>query len=949
MLRVPGVVQLFDEGRDGDDAFLVMELIDGVAFPGRSLPSSWSDVAPTVISLLETLALVHAHGVVHRDLKPSNVFVDANGRPTLLDFGIALDERDATLTGKNETLGTPAYLAPEQFAGEPVGPAADLYALGTMLYETLSGDLPFGRLPRMATMFARAFRVPPPLLEVAPDVPGHVAEVVDSMLRRSPADRPRSAGAVIELLRGRLSTPPSADAPVIVDANLVSAILARAQGGQAVDVVGPPDAGHFRALRAAAEVFAAAGQEVLYLERSHRPFAALTALVSGATATEGLDAVAQRVENGLRTRLRGGAVVVAEHVEAIDRWSRGVLDRVRGEGLVMRGFVAREGLPTDAIEAHPLDDASLRALIAGPDRILHLKEDGARLLRARTGGHALGVEREVRRWLRAGLARWDGSSLTLRRDDLARIEAEPQRPTDPTHSAASSREVGGHHRDILVWIVLAWPVATTTLLSAATGTARWEIEAAVAELMQDGLVYEEPDGSLMTAVPLPVAELWPAERIDEAHRALGRVTAVGTEGRMRHLLAGSSGRLELLAGVVAEAVAVTRQLTGRGLLGRAEAILRESLMHLRRHGAAGAELEAPLLAAWVDVALAQNTPHAIDRVLYELSRAEQLSASHHAMEALSRAALSARTNGEHALALANSLPFMDDPRLEWWRHSVRVIAARRCSQADEEQVLADVAVWADGVNTPEAAASLAGWRARLRYRQGRFVEAAELWLEAMRGETLPERQLSAMTGAASGLMEAARLDEAGRLAHDALDAARAARHVYFEARAEWLVRAVYYRRCQALQPDEELVAVVGLVGVSDLEALVCLTEAAVAWRVGQTETCARLASRVSELWRRSGWSWPVVLPQSLELVVARTDVVDQAKALMHQAVDCPIASVGIQALGLLAFGFPQLREGLRAAIEMQAKTVDRHLWEIRMEVISVREALVAVGVHGGGF
>ncbi|MEO1233903.1 MAG: serine/threonine-protein kinase, partial [Myxococcota bacterium] len=142
LLREPGVVRLLDDFEEDEAVHLVMSLVDGKPFPGAFV-DGWDSLEPVVVSILETLARVHSAGVVHRDLKPANVLVDARASPVLLDFGLAsgsvIGDR---LTTDGEIVGTPHYLAPEQAFGAEVDGRADLYALGAMLYEALSGRVP---------------------------------------------------------------------------------------------------------------------------------------------------------------------------------------------------------------------------------------------------------------------------------------------------------------------------------------------------------------------------------------------------------------------------------------------------------------------------------------------------------------------------------------------------------------------------------------------------------------------------------------------------------------------------------------------------------------------------------------------------------------------------------------------------------------------------------------
>ena len=223
------------------------------------------------MALLETLARVHALGIVHRDLKPANVLVTPDGRPIILDFGIshfAAPGRE-DVTTRNELIGTPAYLAPEQFNGDPVTARTDLYTLGVMLYEALSGRLPHLHENVWKLLRARMMEPSPPLRGVAPDVPESVARVVDAMLAISPADRPRSAGAVLGMLQGsrEISAPSlprfGADAPL-------RALVDAALRGRSAVVVGPPGSGRTRCLDDAAAKLARRGRQILRMAGGRR-------------------------------------------------------------------------------------------------------------------------------------------------------------------------------------------------------------------------------------------------------------------------------------------------------------------------------------------------------------------------------------------------------------------------------------------------------------------------------------------------------------------------------------------------------------------------------------------------------------------------------------------------------------------------------------------------------
>jgi serine/threonine-protein kinase len=133
------------------------------------------------------LQVAHDGGVVHRDVKPGNLLLRPDGRLSVTDFGIAHAAGAAALTRTGQVVGTASYLSPEQASGRPVSPATDLYALGVVAYECLSGDRPFERDDPVAVLLAHLQTPPPPL---PPDVPAPVAELVHRLLAKDPADRP---------------------------------------------------------------------------------------------------------------------------------------------------------------------------------------------------------------------------------------------------------------------------------------------------------------------------------------------------------------------------------------------------------------------------------------------------------------------------------------------------------------------------------------------------------------------------------------------------------------------------------------------------------------------------------------------------------------------------------------------------------------------------------------
>src|SRR3954449_3977538 len=193
----PNLVTVYDAGEANDQPYLVMQLIEGdtLADELRRGPIGPERTARYGAALADALAYVHAQGFVHRDVKPANVLIAGDGRVHLADFGIArlVDSAHEPRTG--DVLGTPGYFSPEQVTGEPVGPPTDIYALGIVLIECVTGERPFEG-GAMEVALARVNR--------SPDIPASLPEEWRTLLRamtmRDPAQRP-NAVVVADSLR----------------------------------------------------------------------------------------------------------------------------------------------------------------------------------------------------------------------------------------------------------------------------------------------------------------------------------------------------------------------------------------------------------------------------------------------------------------------------------------------------------------------------------------------------------------------------------------------------------------------------------------------------------------------------------------------------------------------------------------------------------------------------
>jgi len=216
----PGIAQVYDYGEDGEAAspYLVMELVDGpslarVLAAGPLTPAHAMDVLAQAAAGLQA---AHVAGLVHRDVKPGNLLVGPSGQVKITDFGIAHAAWSAPITQTGALVGTPAYLAPERITGGPATPASDLYSLGVVGYQCLTGTVPFEGIPYEVTAAHRHRTLPP----LAPAVPAGVAELIMDLTAKDPAGRPASAGEVAvragqlrDALAERPAAPPPASEP----------------------------------------------------------------------------------------------------------------------------------------------------------------------------------------------------------------------------------------------------------------------------------------------------------------------------------------------------------------------------------------------------------------------------------------------------------------------------------------------------------------------------------------------------------------------------------------------------------------------------------------------------------------------------------------------------------------------------------------------------------------
>jgi hypothetical protein len=348
-LRLPGIVEFVATGRASDGApYLVMEWLAGETLAGR-LERSGLEVREAVElarAVVIPLAAMHDRGLVHRDIKPENLVVGERAADVrLIDLGLARAEvAQARITATGVVLGTPGYMAPEQIRGEAIDARVDVFALGCVLYECLTGYAAFSGDNYLAVRSKVLLSAPPPLPALCPEVPGDLERLVTAMIAKAPAQRPAHAGEVGAVLaalgplpvgpRRRWNAPRPPTLPTVRGGPAARETATDCTGVVLVETALPEDLAAIAALRVAAaregatlEVMASgavvASIRATAIEtvapRIARTALALRALLPSAPIAIGsglgevdalFDQTASMLEHAVRATIFGGAAAV---------------------------------------------------------------------------------------------------------------------------------------------------------------------------------------------------------------------------------------------------------------------------------------------------------------------------------------------------------------------------------------------------------------------------------------------------------------------------------------------------------------------------------------------------------------------------------------------------------------------------------------------------------------
>ncbi len=340
---------------------------DAETLPPASCPSDMTRLRHVFHQLAEGLDALHVGGRLHRDLKPSNVLVTRAGRVVIVDFGLVIESRSGTETSVSRVAGTPAYMAPEQAVGLQLSPASDWYATGVMLYESLTGRLPF-QGPGLVPLFDKQTREPPPPRSLVAGIPEDLDALCEALLRRSPTSRPR-ASEIVERLHApaaaaSMRSLPSIQVPLVGRSPHLAVLrdaFALVAKGQAVTVHirGTSGMGKTTLIRHFLDGLVREGAPVILEGRCYQresvPYKGIDSVVD---ALAGYLSMRPTVEAALLLPRDAQAIVrlfpVLGQIAAVRRSPQRDLDSIDAQDLRRRGFAALRELLARIAEERPL-------------------------------------------------------------------------------------------------------------------------------------------------------------------------------------------------------------------------------------------------------------------------------------------------------------------------------------------------------------------------------------------------------------------------------------------------------------------------------------------------------------------------------------------------------------------------------------------------------------------
>ncbi|MDX1618583.1 MAG: protein kinase [Balneolaceae bacterium] len=207
-LSHPNIAQVYAIEEEGDELFIVMEYLEGEELQKVIASGSLTEEQKIEIALQVAQALQAAHekGVIHRDVKPGNIMIDPKGNARMMDFGLARIQGSEHITKTGDTLGTPAYMSPEQVRGGEIDERSDIWSYGVVLYELFTGERPFQGVYEPAILYAITENEPEPASDVTPNIPEYIERIIHRCLQKAPDERYQDIGTLIDEIHKQHST-----------------------------------------------------------------------------------------------------------------------------------------------------------------------------------------------------------------------------------------------------------------------------------------------------------------------------------------------------------------------------------------------------------------------------------------------------------------------------------------------------------------------------------------------------------------------------------------------------------------------------------------------------------------------------------------------------------------------------------------------------------------------
>ena len=934
MLRRIGLLagaRLLDEGLHEQIPFMVMQYVEGHPFPGPSesgAPPDGECLIRLADALLEELGQLHKAGVFHGDLKPNNVLIERDsGEVVLLDYGLSRMLSGSLATDRAATVrrrGTPLYMSPEQLRAQEPSVASDLYSVGVMLFEAAAGRAPHETSSLTELMRARLMRPAPALNEVAPETPEVLVELVERLLKREVGERPESTEEARRML-GHSSAPAFAQD---VSAQPLQRSLERIERGESLRLGTRAGIRLERLLDEIEQELLARGYEVQRLAEGEAPMESLRPLMEDSDLPAFKDWEACRAFWRERICVEDiSRVLIIASSELLDPWSQRLIEQVREEVTILEVV---EGPGDLAVAPMMLDD--LMEVFEGPEIGFHLKSDPAKELLLRTGGRIDAVTRELGAWHGRGFV-WQGEcGLRCERDTVDWLAQHGY----PIAAMPGYEMTGASFEDALRWLALVGGRAPVEALHSLLGVQTWQAEAIVEEAAHRHLLTVV-DGEAMLVVGVE------RDALDDSRRRLllDRLPQ-GSLVRLRVLL-----ELDDEQALFDEAMRVARKLDLRGDITGAITALREAITVLRQR-----EQHEPvvqLLIRQAELALTSTYTERIETLIVDLQQVRD--ARLEPILELARLARSTSRNlDESLIEEIMALPELPTRMLELRRRSFAMrLVVHGVGGSKATEVMDRIKAWGEQFDDSEISSTVEGWLAHLAFQQRDFERAARLHTRAAKRKERLSARISSYINLTWTHIAIGNIEKSYEIINDAAELARACRHHSYETQSVQLRRWVQYQLEWELEPNDDLLSAVQLLGNIEFEGRTYVLEAHIAWRSGHLAQAQRYARRALECWHNVEYRAPSLFAEVflafLDHLIGKEPPTAESIRRLYSELDSSFDDdMRIQCFGLLSAIEPLSEEQLRY-VKTFAKSLDRGDLCRRRELISIEEALEFAGIR----